>query len=203
MKKQLVHLLCVATLLASSVCFGNIVVNGDFEDSSLLPAWSSGGPTGSWVALYGRGGLAQYFPGAQSGTQCALFNTGGGPSGGFIQQYIPTVSGWTYELSFYVGRGGYDPGGMVIHAALFDSSDNLLSSLTAGSPGRWGWGACYALNFQATTSSTRLRFTDVSWDCGVADALLDNVVVNIVSVPEPATLLLLGLGGLVLRRGRK
>jgi hypothetical protein len=193
MEKQLVCFLCAVAVLTPPICFSNIVVNGDFEDTSLL-GWSV---NSSWGLSAIPGGLYQC-ANPVSGQYQLCFGGGGAPAGGYIEQNISTVPGWTYNLSFFLGRGGTE-GSLAIRADLFDISNTLLNSMTGYSPYGHSYGPRQELNFIATTTTTRLRFTDVL-SAGIADALLDNVVIDVVSVPEPASLLLLGLGGLLIRR---
>jgi hypothetical protein len=194
MKKNVPIYLCI--MFASSVVsttYATIITNGSFEDS--LVGWNT---VGNGIGRL-SGGLYQCANPADGLWQLCM-GGGGAPAGSYIEQEIATNSGWTYQLSFYVGRGGTS-GGLAIQADVFNASNVVISSKLAQAPGDNYYGG-YFLDFTAVSSTSLVRFTDI-FSAPIADALLDNVTLNVVSAPEPATVLLVGLGGIGLLRRRR
>lgn len=212
--RVLVVLICVMGVIifvSPSKCLGQLLTNGDFENPSLpvgthedflsgslrLHGWIVGGPSEAQVALCnGPDGVNR--PTAPSGNQLA-FNGGDSIVGAFIEQIFQAMPGHTYELSYHVGRGGLYPGIMALQVELFDSSNVLLAKVVSVAPDiANSYGTLQVIDFKAVTQSTMLRITDVSSTTESVDVYLDQVAINL--IPEPCSLVLLSLGGLMLRR---
>ncbi|KJR86864.1 uncharacterized protein SPSK_01974 [Sporothrix schenckii 1099-18] len=73
---------------ASATCSGNFIVDGDFSDNKLPPAWTVSGT-----------GNAEVNPNCYAhGVSCAHLETG--PTSVAISQVVTTVSGTIYDISF-------------------------------------------------------------------------------------------------------
>ena len=169
-------IIMVCMLFSAQLASANLVTNPGFENG--MNGWSGGG------ASFETSGFAGWTP--HSGDYFAAFGYVG--SLGSITQTLATTPGQQYDLSYYFGSDGYTPnqfittvGGIV----LFNQSnipDNIPSRTYT----------LYNYTFTATSSLTDLTFSgrdDPAW------LALDDISVTPGSaVPEPATMLLLGLG---------
>lgn len=147
----------------------NLVQNGNFNGFS---PWSG-------LAAEITGGPGTGVPGE-----------GGVGIGGDIYQFIPTVIGDTYQISFYAGTQ-IDFGQYTIAV---DINGNELAAFTT--PGyttdtfdNLDFGA-FTSSFTASTASTRLEFVAV--DSADGNEWLADV--NTVAVPEPPTNMLIFMG---------
>ena len=115
-------------------------------------------------------------------------------AGDFIQQSIATTIGQTYSLSFLLAS--YVPPG----------TDSLKVSIGGIGDSFFVGGATWvsqAVNFTATLASTSIRFTNNNTSAGFTYPHLDNISLDLTSVPTPATLALVGAGLLALGWSRR
>ena len=168
--------LAFAFWLAAGSARADIVTNGGFETGDFT-GWTSFGDVGYTGVDTGL----QY-----QGTYAAFFGSSDGTSG--IDQVFSTTVGERYLVEFWL-QSEADINGVVAPNS-FDVSWNGESALLLTNAAEFGY-THYAFGFTATSVSTDLRFTfqniPAFWD-------LDNVSVN---VPEPGSLALVGLAGLV------
>ena len=145
--------------------------NGSFESPALAAGGTTALAAGStaltgWTV--GNGGIVSLVNGAfygaspVDGVQQVTFNSGDGPTGGSIFQTFSTTVGRTYSVSFNVGRLGTGDGTMSLVARVTSGESFLLGTLNAIAPGSPGYGPAQNFSFTATTSSSRLTFTDTS-----------------------------------------
>ena len=171
-RKNLLALLTIMVCMLFSVqlASANLVTNGGFETGDFT-GWTQGGNTG----------FTGVDTNAHSDTYAGYFGAVG--SYGILSQSIATSSGATYEIIFWLANGEGTPNNF---SASFGFS-NLLSLVD--SPGQGYTQYTYFLT--ASSASTLLSFNlqqDPSyWH-------LDDISVVPTATPEPATMLLLGLG---------
>ena len=185
-KRSIPVLLCGALVLAGLVTLPesasalgvNLVQNGGFETGDLSN-WTQVGNTGYGAVTCG---------GAPEGDCEAFF----GPIGslGGIAQSIATTAGGEYAISFVFNSDGGTPGAFQV-----DFGGQTLLNLT--NPPAAG-DQTFTFDVSATAPSTllQIQFQD---DSGFM--FLDGVQVN--SVPEPASFVLMSLGLLGLAASRR
>ncbi len=205
-------------LAATAVFFGsvamaspNIVVNGGFENSPDVTATpigytTSGNPYGSGVSIgAARSGVAAYdFGGVQSNGLA------------FLSQALPTISGQTYQLSYYLNIPGSPPvadsptefvvnvGGDASSGMLVGGTalSDLIDPPSAGASSFLANYSLFTARFVANSGTTELNFGAYN---NPSFFLLDDISVS--AVPEPATwaLMVAGLAGVgfMLRRSEK
>jgi hypothetical protein len=124
----------------------------------------------------------------------------GAPFGG-VQQVLSTIVGHQYLVNYYIGtytaRWGGPPVSIQATAAAQSETCTISTPSTAST-----WTSC-EMTFTASSNSTLLSFLGTA---GVQYIGLDNVSVDDLggpTVPEPATILLLGSGLLLMGRMRR
>ena len=204
MKRVAMSLMVAVLTMGAESARGNLLQNGDFElpavtaDTMTFPTfWTGRDASRTIVSITGMNG------------QCAAL-PGYGPNGNttyWIAQNtgIQMQAGVTYTFSVYTACGNQsDVGDMIITAN--DTPTNIGDYYVAtknfytygGSD--WGWGstpntvqytctAAYAGKYIGAFLYTQAGSSWVGWD-------------NAVLTPEPATLGLMTLGGLLLRKRR-
>ena len=192
--KRLTHCLAAAFLLSSShAAFANIVVNGSFEAPAIAPNSFSlfPGSIPGWSTDFGRIEIQSGVVGAPlDGNQFVELDSVGSDARNIFQD-LPTTTGVMYDLDFYFSpRPGTSAADNWLDV-LIDGVSVLMAGPVAGS-GNTMW-TLLGTSFTATSSTTRLEFQDL----GTGNSLgtyIDLVTVVARGVPEPTTVLLLGLG---------
>jgi hypothetical protein len=125
MLRTLLGVSLILTLFAGTplVAANNLIRNGSFENpvvplgsyelftlGQTFPGWAVVGASGNVAIVSGSFTQNGYTFPAQSGVQ-GLDLTGTSNTATGVQQIVPTTSGQTYTLSFYVGNV-YNPGGI-------------------------------------------------------------------------------------------
>jgi hypothetical protein len=215
--------LALAVLIGPvSVAKANLIVNGSFESAAAGLADGPGRQSyvvgthdtaiSGWT-LVGAGdvylhespdignAIGSTFNFAQSGNKYLDLSggIGGGTSGNHatVYQEFGTTPGTMYELSFYVGAA-FSPLA-TINVQVDGAAPILNQTLTAAPPSTNIDWTQHSLLFEADSNTTRLSLKDLSsFDDNVS--FVDNVSVS--AVPEPSSLLMLGIGvvGLLMLR---
>ncbi|AQT68744.1 PEP-CTERM protein-sorting domain-containing protein [Anaerohalosphaera lusitana] len=210
-KLVMIVMMCLAVVSGSSA---GLISNGDFSagpDGSNADNWAK--LDGATSEVYYQGGWEGDYPDTQYASGRALSIQAVETYG--AQQVLGAVVG-QYEVSFAAGyRNDAVTGGDIdLRVSIWDTvSDFELAgeTITIADPGLaagglsdadWGAFSEKTLSFSfdpSNVSEAALRFVNTSTGSWAQTALIDNVSVT----PEPATMMLLGLGALTLRRRRK
>lgn len=176
----------------------NLVVNGSFETPNVFPStfvavpagnpmvtgWTVGLTSVDIVNSVAFGNPSWSYDGDQA------IDMTGTPGPGSIEQALATTAGGSYTLSFALSSNvGPHVNGLEVY---WDGG--LLATLTSPAFGTW---TVFSYGVTATTGSTLLKF--VSTIGGFQGPLVDAVSVEptAAAVPEPGTLGLAGLAGLI------
>jgi hypothetical protein len=170
----------------------NLLVNGSFEAGNIS-GWGFVDSVGPWGSLSGGvqvdDGSNPWFGGASDGTGTVAMNWGNRAPTLVFGQTVATQPGVAYALSFDYGRYDPDPGANVwmsrIGVEVVDTAagTSLLSDLAVDSrqnlggtndPLETGEFLRYAGIFTANSTSTTLRFSDISTGTNYADTMVDN-----------------------------
>jgi hypothetical protein len=195
LRKLALAALLSAPVLASAA---NLVANGDFESATPSASWSNSATTGfAPITAYGPC-CAPY--GTYTGGSNAAFFGWGDQTGGSIWQDLVTVAGQNYTVSFEYGAiAAPTLQTMQVSALSGASFATLLGATNLKATGTQNLAAMmsgYSFSFTADGATTRLQFSDTSFNTSSVDGVVDNVSVAITPVPEPETyaLMLAGLG---------
>jgi hypothetical protein len=231
MKKKYVVLMLVAMLAGSALAVGpELVANGDFQDASFVvntvpTAWSIGGESstliGTSVNWKRNPGTARWME--IKGPDYSLAGTG--TLGGAVADDIALQlsGGWdTYYFSFDSKMSGGSVSWFSWQVEFYDAAGGSLGydNEWVGSyfSGTWGVNAHFvpsysALSFVASTTWWTHPTETIQAPAYAVTAEIsfmnyrdsvhcfDNVSLKV--IPEPLTMSLLGLGGLMLRRRKK
>ena len=190
-------LLMCCVLLAGNVskAASNLLINGSFEDpvvSSTTNFTGSFSFSGWSGVASGGSGNPEIVPGVSfglaptDGNQAFAFNAGDSSSGSYLEQSFSTSPVQLYTLRFDLGRDNGFPAELLkVEVELFDSTSTHPFSTFQFSPPASIAYSTDQFAFNPISSSTRIRFTDISGSNPDTDLFIDNISIT-QGVPEPS-----------------
>jgi len=164
-------------MFSVSQASANLINNGSFESGSS--GWGVSGNVWFDSVLVSDGASSVDFN---------QYNTGGNA---VLTQYFSTLVGASYQLEFDFTAHGGGSGPQLLNVQLGTAGSLLNATIADIDPPPYVW-ETYTFDFIASSTSTLLRFQDITTNSIGSDGHLDRV--SVVATPEPATLGLLAIG---------
>ena len=199
--------------MLSSLANAAMIVNGSFEDddwssghqydleSSGLTGWTANDP-GNSAPLYPWGINEVEYGVTPYGDQFVVIGYYGADAGTSIQQTVADlIVGENYTLSLALASEGYsgrgDTGHSNVRVSMLSGSSTASADYAASLSVNTFWDTwdMFSYDFLATATSATFAFEDLAMTETGYDIGIDNVSIRGSStVPEPATLALMGFG---------
>lgn len=189
----------VGALSFSALSVGQ-VMNGGFESATLAGANGSG--SGYWVFNAGNTSIDNWTIG---GTSVDIVNASGfvhsgnfaldvvgSPGPGLVSQTLSLVNGQDYRVTFWAFATSV---GVNQTLSVGANSTETIYTVAVGTYTQ------YTFDFTADSAAVDLKFASAANNTGNGTLMLDDIEIE--AVPEPASMVLLAGGALVLARRRK